>query len=81
MDEIFGEENFIAQIAYQNHNESDSKSLPPIADFILWYARSKENTKFREKLIDKDYNAQASSAFALFEHDMIIRRKPTNLHR
>jgi adenine-specific DNA-methyltransferase len=77
MDEVFGDENFISQIGFFTTTSQTSKYLPPVADFILWYARSRDNLKYKNILNEKDYETQASSAFALFEHDMQVQRKPT----
>ena len=77
MDEIFGEENFVAQIAFFTTTSQTSRYLPPIADFLLWYSRSRDGLKYQPILNSKDREAQASSAFALFEDDMVVRRRPT----
>ena len=63
MDEIFGEENFVAQIAFLTTTSQTSKYLPPVADFVLWYAKSRDTTKFREKLIDKDFETSGVVLF------------------
>ncbi len=48
MDEVFGSENFVAQIAYQTTPYATSTTLPAVFDTILWYARSKEHVKYRQ---------------------------------
>jgi adenine-specific DNA-methyltransferase len=47
MDEIFGPESFISQITMQKTAGQDEKLLNNNADYLLWYARSKELIKFR----------------------------------
>src|SRR5579883_1277613 len=79
MDEVFGEENFVAQIGFSTTTSQTSKYLPPVLDFVLWYARAREALKFRPILSQKEYESQASSAFALFEYDFVVRRKPTRI--
>jgi adenine-specific DNA-methyltransferase len=77
MDEVLGEENFVAQIAFFTTTSQTSRYLPPVADFILWFSRSREQLKYRPILNSKDRETQSNSAFALFEDDMVVRRKPT----
>ena len=48
MDEVFGEENFCGVIAYQKTVWETSTLLPRLFDFILWYARNKEQVKYRQ---------------------------------
>jgi DNA modification methylase len=78
MDEIFGTRNIVSQIAFVTTTSQTSKHLPPVADYILWYAKDKKKLKHRPILQTKDYDAQGSSAFALFEHDGKVGRKPTS---
>ncbi|GIK48239.1 MAG: site-specific DNA-methyltransferase [Alphaproteobacteria bacterium] len=47
LDEVFGEENLIAQIAYQKTTGATSDFLPGTLDYILWYGRKREATKYR----------------------------------
>ena len=47
MDEVFGEENFAAQITVRKTGGLGSSGLTGIADFVLWFAKSKTNLKFR----------------------------------
>ena len=47
MDEVFGEENFVSLITFVKTANTSSIFLPNVADFILWYARSKTTLKYR----------------------------------
>ena len=38
MDEVFGSENFVAQIAYRKTSGASSTGLASVFDYILWYA-------------------------------------------
>ena len=46
LDEVFGPENRVATIPYATSGSSSSKTLPSVADFLLWYARDKERVKY-----------------------------------
>jgi adenine-specific DNA-methyltransferase len=45
LDGIFGAENFVSQISFQTTSGFDSKTLPTLGDFLLWYAKSKTELK------------------------------------
>ena len=49
MDEVFGSDNFISQIVYRTKNMTiDTKLLGTVNDFIVWYAKDKEQIKYRK---------------------------------
>lgn len=53
MDEVFGEDNFVSEVIVAKTAGATSQNLPPIADFILWYARRLESLKFRQPYVEK----------------------------
>jgi len=63
MDEVFGEENFVSDIVFRKTSGQASKFLPGIYDHIVWYAKSKDQAKYRplfgvlgEDVSDASYN-------------------------
>ncbi len=50
MDEIFGSENFVSQIGFVKTTSASTKTLATIYDYILWYAKRKDNVKYRQLL-------------------------------
>jgi adenine-specific DNA-methyltransferase len=58
MDEVFGSENFVAQISFQKTSYATSDALPVISDYLLWYAKSKESLKFRPLFFESVASAQ-----------------------
>ena len=48
MDEVFGEENFVSQIAFVKTTGFSSSNLSNVADYILWYGRNAGNIKYRD---------------------------------
>lgn len=48
MDEIFGESNRIATIAYATTGGSSTSTLPEVADYMLWYAKDRKCVKYRQ---------------------------------
>jgi adenine-specific DNA-methyltransferase len=48
MDEIFGSENRIATISFATTSGSSTNTLPLVADYILWYCKSRNIVKYRQ---------------------------------
>ena len=53
LDEVFGEGNFVSQIVVAKTAGASSDLLPPIADVILWFAKNKEQVKYRPQWTEK----------------------------
>lgn len=53
MDEVFGSDNFISQVAYSTTGGATSEFLAGTYDLILWYARDRTLTKFRQLYLPK----------------------------
>ncbi len=47
LDEVFGKENFQAQINFKSTSALGAKGLAQAYDYILWYAKDSERVKFR----------------------------------
>ncbi|NTB96255.1 site-specific DNA-methyltransferase [Agrobacterium tumefaciens] len=54
MDEVFGTENFVAQISYSTTTGRADALLSTENDYVLFYCRDKTRIKFRPVLVDKD---------------------------
>ena len=79
LDEIFGAENRVATIPFATTSGSSSKSLPSVADFLLWYAKDKEQVKYHqlyEPLTRAEKIAHMSS-YAMVELEDGSTRTPT----
>ena len=53
MDEVFGEDNFIAQIAFTKTGGFSSDFFTGVFDFLLQYGKDRSKTKFRRLYTDK----------------------------
>ena len=53
LDEVFGSENFIAQIAFAKTSGYATNFVTGICDYILWYGIQREVTKFRRFYVEK----------------------------
>ena len=55
MDEVFGEENFIAIIPFRKKTMPFGTTfIEQMDDFLLWYGKDKKATKYRKLFIEKD---------------------------
>ncbi|MBK1625421.1 site-specific DNA-methyltransferase [Afifella marina] len=48
MDEVFGEENFVSQIPFSKTSGATSNLLGATADYIIWYSKFRDCTKYRK---------------------------------
>jgi len=53
LDEIFGSKNFISIIDYRTRGVITSEFLPQVNDYILWYGKNKQKTKFHKIFVNK----------------------------
>ena len=57
LDEVFGEDNFIAQLLFKKTGSMSGNYVSGIADTLLWYGKNKKTTKFRRLLIERSDDA------------------------
>lgn len=63
MDEVFGDENFIAQISTKTSGGSTGVYLAGVVDFVLWYARSRDALKYRPLFLSKELGESGSEKY------------------
>lgn len=67
LDEVFGSENFVSQIIYQKTTSAGSpaelKAPASLCDYIIWYAKDKENIKYRKLFLPKEYDGNGGSGY------------------
>ena len=66
MDEVFGEDNFVDQIIFQTSSGRVSDGLDGVYDVIVWYARNRENAKFK-KLKKERTDRQLDTAYTYIQ--------------
>lgn len=64
MDELFGAENFISNIAFAKTSGQTSELVSNVADYIVWYAKSKEQIKFRMLFSEKVVGGAGGGAYS-----------------
>ena len=50
MDEIYGEENFIAQLIWEGANKNDAKQIGTVHEYVLVYARQRDSLPYSWEL-------------------------------
>ena len=67
MDEIFGIENFVSQLAFRKTSNLAADYLPTESDFLLFYAKDREKLKYHQLFVQKDYNNVSTDSFGCIE--------------
>ena len=48
LDEVFGSDNFVALITFKKTGAQTTNLIPPIADYLLWFAKNRSVAKYRQ---------------------------------
>jgi adenine-specific DNA-methyltransferase len=64
LDEAFGSSNFVATLNFRSMNPLESGQIESVYDHIHWYARDREQLKYRNLWIDKPSGAGSEFIFA-----------------
>lgn len=63
LDEVFGSENFAAQISYRTTTGATGDLLAGTVDYVLWYAKSRDRVKYRQLFRRKEVGGDGSGAY------------------
>lgn len=76
LDEVFGSENHFVTITYRTSSPLGASGLPSVCDYILWYAKKKDQVKFRPLFQQKDLGE--GTEYTWVEEKNGLRRKMTS---
>ena len=79
LDEVFGAENFMSLITVRKTSPLGATNLPSISDFIVWYAKSKDDVKYRQLMVSKEFGE--GSMYTSLELEDGTRRSMTTEER
>lgn len=65
LDEVFGSSNFVGLIAFRVKSALSVSGLGRVADYLVWFAKDREQMKFHELFVDK--SAESQTEFSLVE--------------
>ena len=54
LDEVFGSDNFVTTITWARANMTSATGLASISDYLLWYAKDKEQMKYNQLWMEWD---------------------------
>ncbi|MFZ0820643.1 MAG: site-specific DNA-methyltransferase [Candidatus Acidiferrales bacterium] len=63
VDEVFGSENFIAQISFAKTSGYSTNFLTGICDYLLWYGKGREQTRYRQLNSPKEAGEAGASKY------------------
>ena len=63
MDEVFGPDNFVSQIAFVKNSGQTTSLLSGNLDHILWFARNRAGVKYRQLFYDKSIGTALSGRY------------------
>ena len=69
MDEVFGAENFLSQVAFTTTTSEKTNRVAGICDYLLWYARETELLKFRPLFTPKELGGAGGTKYRSMELD------------
>jgi adenine-specific DNA-methyltransferase len=64
MDEVFGAENFCSLICFAKSSGTTSDMLPSPYDYLLWYAKDRARTKYRQLFEPKELGGAGGGEYA-----------------
>ena len=67
LDEIFGTRNFVSQITIKKTTGSTADFIPGSCDYLLWYGKDKENTRFHGLYADKKPGEEGATGYSRVE--------------
>ncbi|MCC6222495.1 MAG: site-specific DNA-methyltransferase [Thermoleophilia bacterium] len=82
LDEVFGRDNFVAEIAFKKTSGAGSPSggtqtLAHVHDYILWYAKARESVKYRRLYRTRHVGGDGGEQYTWIEAADGTRRKAT----
>lgn len=69
MDEVFGENNCVSEIAFAKTTGLTTNFLSSRFDFLLWYGKSKNSLKFRRPYITKSHEDGTADTYSWIRND------------
>jgi adenine-specific DNA-methyltransferase len=79
MDELFGDSNQLNMIFFEKTTGDTGLFLNHVGDFILWYAKNRDYTKYRQLYFSKTIGAEGASQYVHVEEDKGTRRPASEI--
>lgn len=69
MDEVFGENNYVSEIAFAKTTGLTTNYLSSRFDFLLWYSKSKDQLKFRRPYLSKSHEEGTADTYSWIRNE------------
>jgi adenine-specific DNA-methyltransferase len=76
LDEVFGNDNFVAQIAFKTTGGATGANLAGTLDYVLWFARDLDHVRVRSLYRAKEVGGPGGAGYDLFELPDGTRLRP-----
>lgn len=63
MDEVFGDENFVAQIITKTSGGSTGIYMSGVTDYVLWFSKKQDSLKYRSLFVPKEYGTEGAEKY------------------
>lgn len=63
MDEVFGAENFVSEVAIKKTGGATSLTIPTVTDYVLWFCRDIKKLKFRQLYLEKKIGGDGTAEY------------------
>ena len=77
MDDVFGQGNFITEIKFKTTSNRTAEFVPTIFDTVIFYAKNRDQLKFRRLFRSKDYEGVTEDSFGCVEESLNVWRRLT----
>ncbi|MEK9136776.1 MAG: DNA methyltransferase, partial [Bacteroidota bacterium] len=67
MDEVFGVNNFVSVISFSTTSGFQAATLSRAGDYLCWYARDKQKTKYHQLFKEKQYGSEGMTGYDYLE--------------
>ncbi|MGA8148228.1 MAG: site-specific DNA-methyltransferase [Gallionellaceae bacterium] len=81
MDEVFGEENLISQIAFRTTTGRAGEFLSSSSNYIIWFSKSSEKCKYRSAYQDKSAGSSTEQVYSLIRSPDGTNARMTQMQR
>lgn len=78
MDEVFGSENSLGLIMFEKTTSATTQTLPNVADYILWYGKDHNVTKYHQLYAEKVLGEEGTTQYVWIENNNGIERRLTD---
>lgn len=63
VDEVFGAQNYVSQISFVKTSSSTKDFISPTVDYLLWYGKDLDKTKYHALMLDKVPGGKGGSGY------------------